>query len=169
MLLDISGALSNPGRIYPVDASVEVGPEIVLDDPVSFFDVRLVGELHGSGQSVSIRGEVTATIASRCANCLKDISFPVSAEVDEIFVRQEDAEGEDQYLLSGSRLNPHDMIREALLLALPMRYLCSEDCRGLCPGCGANLNDTLCTCQEGGARRNPFAALSELFKDDEEV
>ena len=56
-----------------------------------------------------------------------------------------------------------------LVLELPMRFVCSEDCKGICYVCGANRNIAPCTCQEGGERQNPFSALSELLTEDEEV
>ena len=59
--------------------------------------------------------------------------------------------------------------KEALLLELPLRLVCSENCKGICPSCGVNRNIAPCTCQEGGERQNPFSALSELLTEDEEV
>ena len=57
----------------------------------------------------------------------------------------------------------------ALLLELPSRILCKEDCKGLCSQCGANLNDHECSCQKDLIRKNPFSALASLLNEDEEV
>ena len=59
--------------------------------------------------------------------------------------------------------------KNALVLELPYRVLCREDCRGLCPKCGKNLNEGPCTCQEGDEVMNPFSALKAIVKDEEEV
>ena len=66
-------------------------------------------------------------------------------------------------------VNMMPMVEEALVLELPMRFMCSEDCKGICYICGANRNIAPCTCQEGGERQNPFSALRELLTEDEEV
>ena len=68
-----------------------------------------------------------------------------------------------------ARLGSPDAVSDALLLELPYRFLCSENCQGICPVCGKNRNIAPCTCQEGGERQNPFSALSELLTEDEEV
>ena len=62
-----------------------------------------------------------------------------------------------------------DAVRDALLLNMPMRVLCREDCRGICPRCGINLNKGPCTCQEGAEVINPFSALKNIVLNDEEV
>ena len=56
-----------------------------------------------------------------------------------------------------------------ILLELPSRILCKEDCRGLCAQCGANLNVNACSCQKDLTSRNPFSALASLLNEDEEV
>ena len=62
-----------------------------------------------------------------------------------------------------------DAVRTAVLLELPSRILCKEDCRGLCAQCGANLNVNACSCQKDLTSRNPFSALASLLNEDEEV
>ena len=54
-----------------------------------------------------------------------------------------------------------DLLRQQLYLSLPVKNLCAEECRGLCPGCGANLNQADCTCG-AGEDRSPFAVLRQL-------
>ena len=93
----------------------------------------------------------------------------LSTEIDALFARDPDPDDPDQYALNGYKIEIDDLAREALLLELPMRFLCSESCKGICPSCGTNLNKAPCTCQEGGSRQNPFSALSELLTEDEEV
>ena len=60
-------------------------------------------------------------------------------------------------------------MRDALLLELPYRFLCSEDCKGLCSNCGINLNLGTCTCHEEEEVTNPFSALKAIVQNNEEV
>ena len=89
--------------------------------------------------------------------------------MDALFARQIDPEDPDLYAFEGSKADLTDAVRDALLLELPYRFLCSEDCKGLCPTCGVNLNLGACTCQEGGNVTNPFSALKAIVQNNEEV
>ena len=72
-------------------------------------------------------------------------------------------------MYSGHVLELDEAVRTALLLEMPSRVLCKEDCRGLCCQCGADLNINECSCQKDLIRRNPFSALASLLNEDEEV
>lgn len=172
MLLDVSRALKDPGQSYPFTAVADIVPTEqfeVMGDPVCFSDVRLSGELLGTGDAVKVYASVSGDVESRCARCLEPVKLHLESEITALFSRTPDADDPDQYPMEGYKIEINDMAREALLLEMPMRFLCREDCKGLCPVCGTNLNIAPCTCQEGGERRNPFSALSELLTKDEEV
>ena len=169
MRLDIRSALKNPGQSYPFRAEVEIMPMDVLSETVTFSDVMVEGEFVGAGESVRIMGNCRGKVAAHCALCLVPISQGVSTMVDEVFAKDPDASDPDQYPLNGYEIELGDIAQDALLLALPMRFLCREDCEGLCPTCGVNLNRQRCTCHEGRSQKHPFAALSGLLTEDEEV
>ena len=169
MLLDVSRECKDPGQSYPFEATADIEPMTVLDDPVRFTDVRLSGTMTGTGEAVRVSATVEADVESRCALCLEPVTKHLSAEIDALFAREPDPDDPDQFLLDGYKIETDDVAREALLLELPMRFVCSEDCKGICPSCGTNLNIAPCTCQEGGERQNPFSALSKLLTEDEEV
>jgi len=168
VFINVSKPLKNPGQPYPLDQAVEIAPEVILDDPVSYESVRLTGEICGAGDAVRVTGTISCMIHSRCARCLRPAMTALETAVDEVFARDADPEYPDRYLLNGYQLDPGPMVHEALLLAMPLRFLCREDCPGFCPVCGIDLNQALCTCPKGGTR-NPFAALSDLRNMDEEV
>ena len=168
-LLDVSAALKNPGQAYAFEAPVELEEMEVLGDPVRFDEVAVRGEFVGTGERVSVRGEVSAAVASRCAKCLAPVTAESRAKIDALYARQADPDDPDVYVFAGSKLDLTDAARDALLLELPYRFLCSEDCKGLCPHCGANLNLGACTCQEGLNVANPFSALKAIVQNDEEV
>src|SRR5215213_1677197 len=64
----------------------------------------------------------------------------------------------------GDAVDLDELVREQILLALPSRHLCREDCKGLCQKCGANLNDAPCSCEQGEVDPR-WAALADLKKD----
>ena len=169
-MLDVSRALKNPGQLFPFEAEVEIEPMEVLSDPVHFVDVRVEGEYLCTGDNrISLKAEVESQLDTRCSRCLEPVRIPVNAAVDAIFDRQPDPEDPDLYSFEASTVKLTDAVRDALLLEMPMRILCKEDCRGLCPVCGINLNVDTCTCQEGAEVINPFSALKNIVLNDEEV
>jgi len=113
--------------------------------------------LQGNPQKTSVQGSFIAGITTRCHRCLREIdldlkkSFRLSylAADPERFAKEEvelsSKELEVAYLES-AYLDLHEMVREQIYLALPMKFLCSPDCRGLCVHCGANLNEVECGC-----------------------
>ena len=168
--LKVTNALKNPGQEYPFTADAVLEEMDVLGDPVRFVDIAAKGVYVGMGETVSLEAEVTATVVSRCARCLTEVVLPITAEMHAEFAHEPDPEDPDQYCFEASTLELTDAIRDALVLELPLRFLCSEDCKGLCSKCGTNLNTGTCTCQEGDDDTNPFAALrSMIVENNEEV
>ena len=171
MQVDISRALKDPGQSYPFEATAELEPMTVLNDPVTFTNISLKGDMVGAGDAVRVSVSVEADVETRCALCLEPAFLHLETEIDALFSHEPDFDDPDidQYQLVGSKIETDDLAREALLPALPWRIVCKEGCKGICPVCGTNLNKAPCTCQEGGNRQNPFSALSELLTEDEEV
>ena len=134
--------------------------------------VTLSGTYMLADETVIVRGVARAEITSPCARCLKPTVSTVEADVEEAFFRDIDGTlevEEDQYKYSGHVLELDDAVRTALLLELPSRVLCKEDCKGLCSQCGQDLNINECSCQKDLTHRNPFSALASLLNEDEEV
>jgi DUF177 domain-containing protein len=109
-----------------------------------------------SGRELFFRGSFRGRFESSCSRCLKDFTMPVEHEFDFVLspkplersgsteeLRREDL-GLSYY--SGDEINLAPLIREQVLLALPTRPLCSENCQGLCGGCGVDLNYESCRC-----------------------
>ena len=169
MKLDVRDALKNPGQSYPLSVEVAISPMDILQDEIAFEDVMIEGQFVGAGESVKVTGVCRAKVLAHCALCLGGVEASVQANVDEVFAKNPDVSDPDSYPLSGYEIELDVIAKDALLLEMPMRFLCGEDCKGLCPSCGMNLNHQRCTCHEGRDRKHPFtAALSGLLTEDEE-
>ena len=114
-------------------------------------DVEKVG-----GDVFRAVGRVKARLELNCSRCLEPLQVPVDAAFDLQYVPQIENAGEGEreigeedlataYYRDGT-LDVGDLLREQFELALPMKPLCSDACRGLCPQCGANLNRAECGC-----------------------
>ena len=167
--LNVLRALRHPGQEYPFAADIVIEDMEFSGDPISFRDIKVEGTMMGAGERVSVRAEVEAVMKSRCFRCLEDVEMPIKALVDAEFAKVEDPDDPDLYVFEASTIELTDAVRDALVMEIPTRIICSEDCKGLCPSCGVNRNKVSCTCQEGGEVANPFAALKAIVQNDEEV
>ena len=111
-----------------------------------------------TGQDLLVTGKASFDLETLCSRCMKQIVVPVTAEKITLFFEK----------VPEQEVELTDDIRDELLLALPDYIRCSDDCRGLCPRCGANLNDGDCGCssedeeEELPPEENPWSALDQL-------
>lgn len=131
----------------------------------------------GDDLSVHVRGHLRAVLELECGRCLERYELPLDQELDLFYLphRPEDqAESEDEVELSdrdvvvayyqGERLDLGDVLREQLFLAVPLRPLCREECRGLCAACGANHNHESCSCSPQTPADPRLAVLGHLIQ-----
>ncbi len=164
MLLDLSRLR---GGVEKVDRRFEPGAlavNVASDDFRIVAPVSLVGEVHKDGQKVRFVGRLAGTLECNCSRCLDPFDVPVALDLDLLFLSSAanagggstgdeeggDAIADDDLGVSYYRddvLDLGEIIREQFYLALPMKPLCREDCRGLCPVCGINRNRETCTCK----------------------
>jgi DUF177 domain-containing protein len=111
------------------------------------------------GDALVATGSVRAAWAGECRRCLGEAHGEVVSSVRELFERGSD--GEETYPIEGDQVDVEPLVRDAVLLELPLAPLCREACAGLCPVCGANRNDTDCG-HEPDDRDPRWAALDQL-------
>ena len=173
MKLDITKGIQQKGSDVAFDLVDSWNEDRWNGDMIEYTaPVTLSGTYMLADETVIVRGVARAEITSPCARCLKPTVSTVEADVEEAFFRDIDGTlevEEDQYKYSGHVLELDDAVRTALLLELPSRVLCKEDCKGLCSQCGQDLNINECSCQKDLTHRNPFSALASLLNEDEEV
>jgi uncharacterized protein len=108
---------------------------------------------------IRLKGQFAGRFSVPCARCLEPVEIPLAAEFDLIFrPLGADADAPERSITAPETeigyyqkdsLALEDVLREQVLLALPVRTLCKPDCKGLCPRCGANRNLQNCTCDAG--------------------
>lgn len=139
--------------------------------------------LTNAGEGILVTGMLSTHVVGTCDRCLERAEFDVDGEVDEYYLFHEpdpatvgDDEDEADFMLVGAdnTVDLTDALSSALIMETPYVVLCKEDCKGLCPVCGANLNEEDCGHAEELARQHeeerlsasPFAALRDLKIDD---
>jgi uncharacterized protein len=150
-------------QVQPDDPMWE-GAELTLTEPL---DVDLTAREVGEG--VFVRGRLRTTVRLACRRCLSSVEQPVDDTVDLLYMtldpEDDEAEGEVYPLPArGDELDLRDAVREQLLLRAPQFALCREECRGLCPSCGADRNQEDCGCAPQTAG-SPWDALKNVTFD----
>jgi uncharacterized protein len=154
---------------------IDLGTEYRQRTPIeSSGRAELVEEHHGKHkviQDIRVRGRLTTSLESNCARCLEPLTQEVKREFDLLYRPLGTDAGRDEMSVTGAEAEIgyyegegillDDVVREQVLLAVPLKVTCREDCKGLCPHCGANLNQEQCSCAV--ALEEPrWAALREI-------
>ena len=142
--------------------------ELVGSEPAEFLDLasedlyQAVSEINYdllvkkvSGGAL-LSGSCSVVVASECGRCLEPVEVEITAEDIEMFFDLEQC---------GDEVDISEDIRSELLLELPMFVLCSDECAGLCPDCGCNLNKTDCRCHEAPHGSLAWGELDNLKLD----
>jgi uncharacterized protein len=145
------------------------------DDPMPIALARPVEvdlEIHKLPDHVRVTGNVQATLQIACHRCLEVYSLPLKQQVDAFLVKTErkeaseenvelDAEELEYEFFDGDVIDVDLLVAEQIFLALPLKALCAEECKGICPRCGANLNVEVCSCPKKSSK-SPFAGLHSV-------
>ena len=167
-------------RKEPVVYDVELAPEFLRGDIEE--DLRFEPGL-GTVTFRMVRGEIlaagelTSTVYSHCGRCLGPVVRPVRVKVELFYWPREkdrrpedseegaelDSEAPDVAYYDSDGFDPDEELRQLLVVDVPTILVCSEECRGLCPSCGANLNEGDCGCatRAEAAEEAPAAAAPE--------
>jgi uncharacterized protein len=115
---------------------------------------------HSLGE-IRVQGDLNVAVGTTCDRCLEAVTLPIQNHFDLVYMPTEQAAkgGEDEIDAAGVEIGYYDarglavkdVLREVVLLALPMQLVCGEACKGICPECGQNRNQRECGCQRESA------------------
>jgi uncharacterized protein len=124
-----------------------------------------------SGGAVHVHGWLQTGLDLQCCRCLGNFAYPLASQIDVTLIPETDLALEEEVELekqdleaiffSGDEVDLSGLIREQIILNVPFKALCHEECRGLCSRCGANQNDGECGC-EVETRVSVFDALKDI-------
>lgn len=161
---------------HPIQFEVSYRPgELKFSDELTqTSDLEASGSatlLHNTLGEIRVRGHIKVSLDAACDRCLEPANLHLDSDFDFFYrpVIKKGAHGEvhleegeiDISFYEGDGVRLEDVLREYVLLSQPMRSLCQENCKGLCPQCGANLNKSKCDCAPA-AKDSPWAALKDL-------
>lgn len=147
MIIDVSQVITNEGAVKEIDGSINLsdisfnGMNIRFTEPVS-----VCGDIKNVSGVLCLSVQCRAVFVTQCARCLEDVCETIDFSVNEQLSRQ--PSDEDVIIIDSSELDLDELVISNLCSELPINYLCSEHCKGLCHVCGCNLNHTSCGCED---------------------
>jgi uncharacterized protein len=150
-LENLEGGKGSFAHVYQPDDLNPVDERVSLSAPA-----EVNGNVRLSGNQVFVNGHVDTRVQVECDRCLKPVELPVNADFTLEYISGSDYESsqvaeltEDAMLVAvfdGEAIDVDEIVKEQILLAVPTRMLCREDCKGICPDCGSDRNTGECNC-----------------------
>lgn len=168
MRLNLRDIVNTPGAGVSFDYPLDLSDLDFNGERPAAHPVRVSGTVRNMAGALMLEGTASTVLELTCDRCGKAFSQEQVLPLDTLLATEladEESEGEI-YLLDGDELDLDELARTAFILGMDTKHLCSEDCKGLCARCGANLNDGPCGCKREPDPR--LAGLAKLLEQPEE-
>ncbi len=170
MIVDLTGVLKETGNKITLMGDIDLDDVNYLGEDFHFIGPsKIDGTIFNNGKSLVLNAEVEICLSVKCARCTKDIEENISFDIEESLVREEDYSDTDgdAVVFTGSEIDITDIVQTGFFMNVPGKFLCSEDCKGLCPTCGADLNAGECQCDKE-AYDPRWEALKQIMDSKED-
>lgn len=170
MKVDLSSVIKVTGAEVKLSSTVGFGDAEFLGETYRFIEpLKVEGRVYNNGQSLTLEANVSGRMVTECARCLDEVEADVEFSVHELLSQREEGadEDEDIILFDGYEIELDDIIADHFLMNISGRYLCSDDCKGLCPVCGQNLNHGECDCDNENIDPR-WQALADIMNQTKE-
>lgn len=149
MICDVSTVLRESGEKIPIDGFISSFGEEKDSEPV-LADVHVTGDITNIGDALELRAKARGIFYCSCARCTRRIKRDFCTEFTEVLVNADNeiSDMDDVVIFGGYTIDLTEIVRNNILISLPIRFLCDEDCKGICPTCGADLNEESCKCSK---------------------
>ena len=169
MIIDINPILKGDKNEIEVEYLLDVKEGIdAIEFPKPFLVKGLVKDMAGY---ITLSLEAVVEYTTECARCLEPVNKSRTINFSKTVMTQDpenDSDDNDDYIISNDGyIDADEALTEQILLELPLKHLCKEDCKGLCPKCGTDLNKSTCNCEtkEPDPRFDVLRKLLENKKD----
>ena len=168
MLLDLKPLFAGSRDFLSVDFEMDLSEFEFLGVKPFHAPVAINGKIVSRAGIVESQLSCKAQYFGFCDRCLKETVLDYATDINRTIVvsleNEESEENDDIAVVPDMRLDLEDFCYADIVMNLPTKVLCKDDCRGICPDCGCDLNLKQCNC--GGTEVDPrLAALAELLKD----
>lgn len=166
MRFNVKPILHTPGKSLPFRFTMDLSGSAFNGQYPAREPVEVSGAVRNTAGLLELELTATTVLDARCDRCARPIRIPVDIPFRCLLAEElEDEDNDEIVLLEDGEVDLDELARTAFILGIDTRFLCSEDCKGLCPRCGADLNQGPCSCKKETDPR--LAALAALLKDKE--
>lgn len=131
-------------------------------------EIVVEGKVTSDKDIIVIKANIKGKLELTCSRCLDTFIYPIDIDIEEKFTKDKELEeSDDVNFVNGDVLDITELVENIIISTLPIKRLCSDDCKGLCQVCGTNLNKSTCNCNNSDVDIR-MAGLSALF-DNKEV
>lgn len=152
MILDLKKLFADKTGTIPFDYGMDMSSTEMNGAFPFVSPVRVQGTVTAKDGFACLAVKASFDFSAPCDRCARQVDKRCDYSFSHILVRSLENEDDDHYIeVRDEKLNLDQLVREDILLELPTKFLCREDCRGICPKCGKNLNDGPCGCSPEAA------------------
>jgi uncharacterized protein len=132
-------------------------------ETISFIKpIELDAEIYMTEHILTLNGTILAELSLTCSRCLTNFKHIMNIPILETFSTKPESENDEIIFIDGNEINITDIVKNNIIMSLPIKKLCKDECKGLCQYCGTNLNISTCDC--GKDTIDPrLAKLKDMF------
>ena len=166
MTVNVASILKVYGEKIDIDSAIDLQNADFLGEQYVFLKpVEVKGTISNNGQALELKATANGVMRVQCARCCKELDVDVEFPVEEVLAQDDGTvtELDDVVVFSGNDIDLDDIVLNNFLMNVQGKYLCKEDCKGLCLKCGKDLNEGDCSCEEEIDPR--WAGLAQIMKE----
>ena len=163
--MNLSSILNGKRQTLNIEAEFET-MELKNDQGLHYQSPLIInGIIRKSSDSIRMNLNIKTKVAVPCSRCLEEAEYPIDMEAEVVLLTEDTVSWEDEYdsfIIENDEIDLIDIATLEILQEILVQPLCGEDCQGICPSCGKNLNTEECNCEKETDSR--FDILKELLK-----
>lgn len=158
-ILKVNGSSLNVEFNELLESFNTLHDDLAITNPVSF-----TGTFVNIGGLIKLDGKLEAYYTVKCSRCLKNLNSRIDLEIKEEFIEEGKQKEDEIYTYQGKSIELDKVLSDNIILNLPSKQVCDNNCKGLCPVCGIDLNVQDCKCKEESTDPR-MEALKDFFKN----
>lgn len=168
MIIQLSDFNSSRNRKKEINVTYDLKPLYFDGEKIEAVEaLTVVGNITSIGDVLTLRASIKTKLDLKCSRCLEAFIYPIDIEIEERFTNNNEHQNDEEIIfVDGNILDITEIVENVIISTLPIKRLCTDNCRGLCYQCGKNLNEGSCNCNTNDVDLR-LAKLQELFGNKE--
>lgn len=168
MIIQFSDFNSSRNRKKEINVTYDLKPLYFDGEKIEAVEaLNVVGNITSIGDVLTLRASIKTKLDLKCSRCLEAFIYPIDIEIEERFTNNNELQNDEEIIfVDGNILDITEIVENVIISTLPIKRLCTDNCRGLCYQCGKNLNEGSCNCNTNDVDLR-LAKLQELFGNKE--